>query len=219
MVAPGGPPLGASRMTAYVETSIELPPRTHLALYTDGLVERRGEAIETGLGRLRSALVADAGSLDDLVRAVVLALRPPDGYRDDVALLVAAFPEVGAREFTIEQPASPTSLVRVRRAIRRWLLANGVSDALTYELLVAVNEAASNAIEHAFGPGRGSYTASVSRDERAVTLTIRDAGKWREPRGQYRGRGLAVIEALMDEVEVVHDQHGTVVTMKRSLDA
>ncbi|GAB7102694.1 hypothetical protein JCM4814A_10080 [Streptomyces phaeofaciens JCM 4814] len=60
-----------------------------LALYTDGLVERRHEDIDTGVNRLADALArhrdADPESLAD---AVLLELLPPGGATDDTALVV-----------------------------------------------------------------------------------------------------------------------------------
>ncbi|MEU2713168.1 SpoIIE family protein phosphatase [Streptomyces sp. NPDC007205] len=60
-----------------------------LVLYTDGLVERRGEDIDTGLARLAGSLVRhrekDPESLAD---AVLLELLPPGGATDDTALVI-----------------------------------------------------------------------------------------------------------------------------------
>ncbi|MFI7294616.1 PP2C family protein-serine/threonine phosphatase [Streptomyces sp. NPDC050121] len=60
-----------------------------LALYTDGLVERRREDIDTGVNRLADALArhreADPETLAD---AVLLELLPPGGATDDTALVV-----------------------------------------------------------------------------------------------------------------------------------
>ncbi|MFD7135849.1 SpoIIE family protein phosphatase [Streptomyces sp. NPDC059894] len=60
-----------------------------LALYTDGLVERRHEGIDTGLARLAEALARhrteDPESLAD---AVLLELLPPGGTTDDTALVI-----------------------------------------------------------------------------------------------------------------------------------
>ncbi|WP_308469945.1 SpoIIE family protein phosphatase [Kineococcus rubinsiae] len=56
-------------------------------LYTDGLVERRGEAIDTGLDRLRAAVAELAGAtLEDLCDGV-LARMIPARAEDDVALV------------------------------------------------------------------------------------------------------------------------------------
>ena len=66
-------------------------PGSCLALFTDGLIERRGEVIDTGIARLagvlRDALPADPEQLcDALVRQSV-----PRGGRDDDTAVLCAF--------------------------------------------------------------------------------------------------------------------------------
>ena len=60
------------------------------------------------------------------------------------------------------------------------------------------------------------------RDGRVV-VTVRDKGHWVErPDGppRYRGNGLPLMQALMDSVELTHDNgDGTAVKMARSLSA
>ncbi|MFI8457033.1 PP2C family protein-serine/threonine phosphatase [Kitasatospora sp. NPDC085464] len=84
------PPLGArpehvvrpQTRTAFTEGSV-------LVLYTDGLIERRREDIDTGLGRLARSLArhrhADPETLAD---ALLADLVPPAGLTDDTALVV-----------------------------------------------------------------------------------------------------------------------------------
>ncbi len=81
-----GPPLGL----AAGRHSHEVPftEGDTVLLVTDGLVERRGEDIETGLARLRTAArVLSSASLDDGLREV-LARVGDDSSDDDVAALV-----------------------------------------------------------------------------------------------------------------------------------
>ncbi|MGW1782717.1 PP2C family protein-serine/threonine phosphatase [Streptomyces sp. NPDC002143] len=60
-----------------------------LALYTDGLVERRHEDIDTGVGRLADALARHReDDPETLADAVLLELLPPGGATDDTALVV-----------------------------------------------------------------------------------------------------------------------------------
>ncbi len=60
-----------------------------LALYTDGLVERRREDIDTGLARLADSLRRHrAVDPETLADAVLLELLPPGGATDDTALII-----------------------------------------------------------------------------------------------------------------------------------
>ena len=65
--------------------------RLVLLLYTDGLVERRGQTLDVGLERLRAAAAGSAGrSVDDLVDHVLASVADPHGD-DDVAVLGVRF--------------------------------------------------------------------------------------------------------------------------------
>ncbi|MFF7070227.1 PP2C family protein-serine/threonine phosphatase [Streptomyces pseudovenezuelae] len=60
-----------------------------LALYTDGLVERRGEDIDTGLTRLAESLARHReDDPETFADAVLLELLPPGGATDDTALVI-----------------------------------------------------------------------------------------------------------------------------------
>ncbi|MER5217019.1 SpoIIE family protein phosphatase [Streptomyces sp. NPDC002838] len=60
-----------------------------LALYTDGLVERRLEDIDTGLTRLADSLRRHRGEDPELLAdSVLLELLPPGGATDDTALII-----------------------------------------------------------------------------------------------------------------------------------
>ena len=48
-------------------------------------------------------------------------------------------------------------------------------------------------------------------------MTVRDHGRWRPPRGTNRGRGLPLMQALMEHVDVHHTDKGTVVVLERTL--
>ena len=47
--------------------------------------------------------------------------------------------------------------------------------------------------------------------------TIRDDGRWRPPRGANRGRGLPLMRALMEHVDVQHTDKGTTVVLERAI--
>ncbi|MBR8640329.1 SpoIIE family protein phosphatase [Streptomyces tuirus] len=64
-------------------------PGATLVLYTDGLVERRREDIDTGLGRLADSLYRHRDQdPETLADSVLLELLPPGGATDDTALIV-----------------------------------------------------------------------------------------------------------------------------------
>jgi anti-sigma regulatory factor (Ser/Thr protein kinase) len=50
-----------------------------------------------------------------------------------------------------------------------------------------------------------------------VEICVRDHGSWRQPRGDVGGRGLPIIEAYVDELEIVRAPTGTEVRMRRRL--
>jgi len=73
------------------------------------------------------------------------------------------------------------------------------------------------AIEHAYAPGPATFELEAAHASGVVTLAVRDAGRWRPPRGTDRGRGLKMIEAAVDEVDVRSTASGTEILMRRRL--
>jgi serine phosphatase RsbU (regulator of sigma subunit) len=81
-----GLPVGVRRGVVYAEVTQPLPAHGTLLLYTDGLVERRGEDLTVGLERLRRGAENSPGPLEAMLNAV-LQQSIPDGSPDDTALL------------------------------------------------------------------------------------------------------------------------------------
>ena len=121
-------------------------------------------------------------------------------------------------ELVSRWPADSDVLASVRRLLRRWLRTRGATEEETYDITVACQEACANAVEHAYGPGaavvrrRGQLIVTAR-----IRLTVRDGGRWRAPRGTHRGRGLPLMRALMETVDVQHGDDGTVVVLERTL--
>ncbi|MGZ9930043.1 SpoIIE family protein phosphatase [Streptomyces sp. NC-S4] len=84
---PVGPPLGTG-YGRYEDASFELRPGCVLMLFTDGLVERRGEDIDASLRRLTGIPLPVDGPLDEVIDTVLAALRATDA-EDDVTILAA----------------------------------------------------------------------------------------------------------------------------------
>ena len=138
---------------------------------------------------------------------------------DDVALLAVRPLAAGADQISVSLPAEPESLTGLRRRLSRFLHAAGASEIEAYEITLAVCEAAGNAIEHAYGPGDATFDVEAALADGELAATVRDRGNWRERRSEHRGRGLRIIEGLMDEVDVASEDGGTVVKMRRRLEA
>src|SRR2546429_2328596 len=95
--APLGPAIGLFRGHRYDATTVPLVDGTTFLAFTDGLVERRNEHLDTGLERLRAASrpTADIGAL---VVELVEELAPDS--EDDIALLALHWTEASRRTAT-----------------------------------------------------------------------------------------------------------------------
>ncbi|QIQ06190.1 SpoIIE family protein phosphatase [Streptomyces liangshanensis] len=87
----GGLPFGLLQYSdaPYPTTELVLGPDETLLLCTDGLLEFRGEDIDVGERRIRSALYDGPGDLDRLAEYIVDTIETRQGQEDDVALLLA----------------------------------------------------------------------------------------------------------------------------------
>ncbi|MFF1919896.1 SpoIIE family protein phosphatase [Streptomyces sp. NPDC058221] len=83
---PAGPPLGTG-FGGYRTTQVRCAPGTVLFMYTDGLVERRGEDIDVSVGRLRELTLPASGDLEDLLDEVLDRFGP--GAEDDIAVMTS----------------------------------------------------------------------------------------------------------------------------------
>jgi anti-sigma regulatory factor (Ser/Thr protein kinase) len=114
-----------------------------------------------------------------------------------------------------------------RDQVRAWLRANRWSPAHTDDLVLAVNEAISNSIEHGYqiGPDDlpGTETVAIhgiirrARDgSRHAELTIRDSGRWLPPNEDghsTRGQGVRLMRACVEHLTVDGDDEGTTVIL------
>ncbi|MGB6224454.1 MAG: ATP-binding protein, partial [Pseudonocardiaceae bacterium] len=89
-------------------------------------------------------------------------------------------------------------------------------------LLVAVGEACTNAVEHAYGPGGGTVSVHLELQLPDVLATVRDTGRWCPPRGdnrgrENRGRGTQFMRNCSDDLRIDHGPTGTNVVIRRRL--
>jgi anti-sigma regulatory factor (Ser/Thr protein kinase) len=83
---------------------------------------------------------------------------------------------------------------------------------------MACSEACTNAIEHAGAGPDETITFEAVLQDGEVDVTVRDRGHWRDQRPPSdQGRGLDLIDALMDEVTLETSPEGTVIRLRRRL--
>jgi anti-sigma regulatory factor (Ser/Thr protein kinase) len=193
-----------------------LPPGTGVCLYTDGLIERRGRSLTVGLERLREVMFA--GPAESVCAGVMSELVGAEPPTDDVAVLVLRRQDVaGTDPLVLPMPAVPASLQPIRTAIRRWLACVPASREETADLVAAIGEACTNAVEHAYGPSGGALSVRLMSQPPDVVAVISDTGRWRPPRGHHRGRGITLMQALTDEVRIEQTDAGTRVVLRRAI--
>jgi anti-sigma regulatory factor (Ser/Thr protein kinase)/putative methionine-R-sulfoxide reductase with GAF domain len=218
LLAPAtAPPLGSLPFAAYREIEAMLEPGDTLLLYTDGLIERRGEPLTNGLERLR-AVAAQWATAEELCQRVTEQLVPPGGGDDDIAVVALRVAPVEAT-MRVRIAADPQVLSQVRRMVTRWMQAHGAEPSETTAMTLACSEACANAIEHAYAPGVAYFELEGTHEGGVVNLMVRDTGRWRAARGSTRGRGLKMIAAAVDELDVRTTDTGTEVVMRRRLGA
>jgi serine phosphatase RsbU (regulator of sigma subunit) len=81
-----GLPIGVEAGTVYRSTTIAIPPEATFVAFTDGLVERRGESIDQGLDRLRTAATGHDVGLPELLGRLVSEMANGRS-EDDIAIV------------------------------------------------------------------------------------------------------------------------------------
>jgi anti-sigma regulatory factor (Ser/Thr protein kinase) len=98
----------------------------------------------------------------------------------------------------------------------------GLAGVRLQDLVLAVNEAAANVLDHAFGEGH----VQAWHDDRFVTVEVRDRLGELVPShadagdpgvGTLRGRGLWLMRQLCDEVMITRDTGGSAVRLRQAL--
>ncbi|WP_372405050.1 SpoIIE family protein phosphatase [Streptomyces luteireticuli] len=92
LTPPDGILLGAQARPVYGRAEFRIEPGDHLLLYTDGLVERVGEVLDEGLGRLAESARREFGGVRPGSLDALLARLLPREQRDDICLMDVHLP-------------------------------------------------------------------------------------------------------------------------------
>ena len=202
------------------QASQVLPPGSTLMLYTDGLVERKYESIDDGINRAADVLVRTIDfPLDTIADTMLRDLAPAGGYDDDVAMVI--FRRLPA-PLRIESSSTADQLAHVRRRLSAWLRAAGVPAAQAGDIVLAVSEACTNCVEHAYrGHNVGSMLTEVEVVGDEIRARITDSGSWKPPAVNpgNSGRGLVLMRAISDSMEMDTTPTGTTVDISFRLPA
>ncbi len=122
--------------------------------------------------------------------------------------------------FELEIAATAPSVPLVRHALRGLLATLEVSEEQVADIALAVTEACTNAVVHAYAGNAGRIEVSANHDDESLAVTVRDHGAGMAPRidTQGLGVGLPVIAAIAQSLEIGSpDDGGTEVRMRFSL--
>lgn len=212
-------PLGALDVAGYEEATAQLEPGATLVLYTDGLVEQRDELIDRGIEKLELALVDGGVAEPEQLCERIIRKTIGGEANDDVTLVVVqASASLGDR-LDIELIGEPGALASFRQSLRRWLTEAGADAEEVQDVVMAVNEACQNAIEHAYGLTPEPFEVALDRDNGEISVSVRDRGGWRDSVSRDRGRGLPLMRALVDVVDIEQRPTGSTVVLRRALRA
>ncbi len=119
--------------------------------------------------------------------------------------------------YRIRFAADPVQLIFFRGGLNAWLRGLRWPEPDRIDAVLAISEACTNAVQHAYPvgePGDVDVTGRLVVDGavRRIVVVVRDEGRWRTEVGG-RGYGLTTVRECMAEVRIRHDVDGTAVTM------
>ncbi|WP_432907305.1 SpoIIE family protein phosphatase [Micromonospora matsumotoense] len=212
-----GSPLGIPSRGGRPDAISVVPPRAVLLLYTDGLVERRRQSLDSGIAQAASAVREDhTAGVEQLADRVMSRMTPQGGY-DDIALLLYRHPAPLELSF----PADRSQMAPVRSTLRQWLRRTGADPHLAQDVLVATGEACANAVEHGHRDARPGLIRLLAVAAGAdLFVTVVDSGRWKVPEIDHdRGRGIHLMRALMAHVDIQTTDAGTTVALHTRIPA
>ncbi len=205
------PPLGVGPYNL-TQHSIDLESNARVVLYTDGLVERRGEDLELGIETLAKHVVGLVGPVDGHPEELVAAMLP-DGPDDDVAILVARIdPPSREESLSREIVSDETAVAEARHLVTSYLRERGMPAPLVADAALATSELVTNAVLH----GRPPVELRLRIEAADVLIEVRDRAtyqprKLRPDEEDEHGRGLQIVAALSARWGTRPTEHGKAV--------
>ena len=120
-------------------------------------------------------------------------------------------PQVTSTEpFTGTWPAVPDAVADLRQSVVGFAREAGAPAKAVSSIKLAVSEAATNVVLHAYAGAPGDVHVRVEREERTLWITVEDDGGGVTPRPDSPGLGLGLplIAQLVDGLEVARRKGG-----------
>jgi anti-sigma regulatory factor (Ser/Thr protein kinase) len=116
-------------------------------------------------------------------------------------------------------PADPAQLSVIRRELAGWLAPLALSEDETAGVVLAVDEAAANAVRHAYGSGRsGAVELTLWTEPGTLCVEVADHGSWRPPAApdptSADRRGIGLMNSMTDAVLIHYDARGSRVLLR-----
>ena len=216
----GGLPLGASDAVRSRDWTFTLPPGAQLVLYTDGLIEYDRD-IEAGQAILLDAISTELACSGNANPAAAIQARvfADAQNKDDAATLTLTRSALVTPEAKLVFSAIPIVAALVRSTLRQIAPVLRLSSDEEFSMLVAVGEAIANAVEHAYGDREPGLVEITMHDEaNRLVVQVDDYGRWRPfQKREERGRGIPLMHALVDGVQIKSTQTSTSITLSLDL--
>jgi serine/threonine-protein kinase RsbW len=118
--------------------------------------------------------------------------------------------------FELSRPAEPQAVPAFRHRAAAFAAERGAGPDLVHDVVLAVSEATTNAVKHAYGAAPdGRVELSASAEDGWLTLRVGDRGRgFGEKPSDGLGLGLVIIAGLCDDLKIVQEGSGTQVVMR-----
>jgi anti-sigma regulatory factor (Ser/Thr protein kinase) len=117
-------------------------------------------------------------------------------------------------------PADPEQLVLIRRELAGWLAPLALTETETADVVLAVDEAAANAVRHAYGPDEsGVVELTLWTEPGTLSIEVVDHGSWRPPADEPTegGRGIPLMSTMSESVLIHYDDRGSRVLLRHRI--
>lgn len=227
----GGPPVGIMAGASYRQDAIALRDGEIIVLFSDGVTDAvNPQGADFGLDGLRAVVRTSAerpSMLPSRVRHAILSFEAGHEPSDDVTVAVVCH---GGHERELDlrfEHLTPDDLGKIRTTLEGYLAASGFDEKERGRIVLAVDEALTNVIRHAYAGKGGPAELHAHIERGTLQIVLRDKGCGRIPEIPKAaptelkpgGLGLGILKEVMDVVRFEGGADGgCILRMKKSLD-